>query len=110
MVIGADGVHSRVRETLGLTSKLVNLRDGCGRHLIPRTADDPVHIAMEEWSGGRRIGVVPSSPEWTYIFLCGPESDIGCNSPYAARSRRALAWRDSIAAKASKILFICGGL
>jgi len=77
LVIGADGVHSRVRETLGLTLKIVNLRDGCGRHLIPRTADDPVHIAMEEWNGGRRIGVVPSSPEWTYLFLCGPESDLG---------------------------------
>ena len=75
LVIGADGVHSRVRETLGLTSKIVNLHDGCGRHLIPRNADDPVHIAMEEWSGGRRIGVVPSSREWTYIFLCCPESD-----------------------------------
>lgn len=77
LVIGADGVHSRVRESLGLTSKIVNLRDGCGRHLIPRTADDPVNIAMEEWNGGRRIGVVPSSAEWTYIFLCGPQSDLG---------------------------------
>ncbi|OCB07847.1 monooxygenase [Mycolicibacterium porcinum] len=75
LVIGADGVHSRVRETLGLTHRMVNLRDGCGRHLIPRTADDPVNVAMEEWSGGRRIGVIPSSPEWTYIFLCGPEHD-----------------------------------
>lgn len=75
IVIGADGVHSRVRDTLGLTGKIVNLRDGCGRHLIPRTPDDPVHVAMEEWNGGRRIGVVPSSPEWTYIFLCGPERD-----------------------------------
>jgi len=75
LVIGADGVHSRVRETLGLTAKITNLRDGCGRHLIPRTADDPVNIAQEEWSGGRRIGVVPSSPEWTYIFLCCPETD-----------------------------------
>lgn len=78
LVVGADGVHSRVRETLGLTGTIVNLRDGCGRHLIPRTADDPVNIAMEQWNGGRRIGVVPSSPEWTYIFLCGPQSDLGC--------------------------------
>lgn len=75
LVIGADGVHSRVRETLGLTSKVTNLHDGCGRHLIPRTSDDPVNIALEEWSGGRRIGVVPSSREWTYIFLCCPEAD-----------------------------------
>src|SRR3954451_10454243 len=76
LVIGADGVHSRVRETLGLTAKITNLRDGCGRHLIPRTADDPVNVAQEEWSGGRRIGIVPCSPEWTYIFLCCPESDV----------------------------------
>jgi 2-polyprenyl-6-methoxyphenol hydroxylase-like FAD-dependent oxidoreductase len=76
LVVGADGVHSRVREALGLTSKIVNLHDGCGRHLIPRTAEDPVNVAMEEWSGGRRVGVVPSSPEWTYIFLCCPESDL----------------------------------
>lgn len=76
LVIGADGVHSRVRETLGLTAKITNLRDGCGRHLIPRTAEDPVNVAQEEWSGGRRIGIVPSSLEWTYIFLCCPESDI----------------------------------
>lgn len=75
LVIGADGVHSRVRETLGLTSRVTNLHDGCGRHLIPRTSDDPVNIAWEEWNGGRRIGVVPSSREWTYIFLCCPESD-----------------------------------
>jgi 2-polyprenyl-6-methoxyphenol hydroxylase-like FAD-dependent oxidoreductase len=76
LVIGADGVHSRVRETLGLMSRITNLHDGCGRHLIPRTSDDPVHVAWEEWNGGRRMGVVPSSPEWTYIFLCCPESDI----------------------------------
>jgi 2-polyprenyl-6-methoxyphenol hydroxylase-like FAD-dependent oxidoreductase len=76
LVIGADGVHSRVRESLGLTHRLVNLRDGCGRHLIPRSPADPTNVVMEEWSGGRRIGVVPSSAEWTYIFLCGPERDI----------------------------------
>ncbi|MGV9796434.1 FAD-dependent monooxygenase [Mycobacterium sp. NPDC003449] len=75
LVIGADGVHSRVREALGLTHRMVNLRDGCGRHLIARTAEDPVNVVMEEWNGGRRIGVVPSSAEWTYIFLCGPEFD-----------------------------------
>jgi 2-polyprenyl-6-methoxyphenol hydroxylase-like FAD-dependent oxidoreductase len=76
LVIGADGVHSRIRETLGLTSQITNLRDGCGRHLVPRTADDPVGIAYEEWNGGRRMGVVPSSPHWTYLFLCCPESDV----------------------------------
>jgi 2-polyprenyl-6-methoxyphenol hydroxylase-like FAD-dependent oxidoreductase len=76
LVIGADGVYSRVRETLGLTLQITNLRDGCGRHLVPRTADDPVGVAYEEWNGGRRMGVVPSSKQWTYLFLCCPESDV----------------------------------
>jgi 2-polyprenyl-6-methoxyphenol hydroxylase-like FAD-dependent oxidoreductase len=75
LVVGADGVNSRVRKSLGLTRSVVDLKDGCGRHLIPRTSDDPVNTTFEEWSGGRRMGVVPCSERWTYIFLCCPESD-----------------------------------
>jgi 2-polyprenyl-6-methoxyphenol hydroxylase-like FAD-dependent oxidoreductase len=76
LVIGADGVYSKVRDSLGLAKSVRDLGDGCGRHLIPRTADDPVGTTYEAWSGGRRIGVVPCSPEETYIFLCCPESDV----------------------------------
>ncbi|MCK8613817.1 FAD-dependent oxidoreductase [Gordonia sp. C13] len=76
LVVGADGVYSRVRESLGLRTKMVDLRDGGGRHLIPRTSDDPVHRAIEQWNGGRRIGVVPCSPEETYVFLCCPADDV----------------------------------
>ena len=75
LVIGADGVYSRVRDSLGLAKQITNLGDGCGRHLVPRNEDDPVNVAWEEWNGGRRVGVVPSSPEWTYLFLCCPEDD-----------------------------------
>jgi 2-polyprenyl-6-methoxyphenol hydroxylase-like FAD-dependent oxidoreductase len=76
LVIGADGYSSRVREALGLGKTTVNLGDGCGRHMIPRNDDDPVNMTIEEWNGGRRIGVVPCSPEHTYIFLCCPDSDL----------------------------------
>lgn len=76
LVIGADGYSSRVRESLGLGKAVINLQDGCGRHMISRTDDDPVNVAIEEWNGGRRMGVVPCSPDETYIFLCCPESDI----------------------------------
>jgi 2-polyprenyl-6-methoxyphenol hydroxylase-like FAD-dependent oxidoreductase len=76
LVIGADGYSSRVRDSLGLGKSTTDLGDGCGRHMIPRTADDPVGTTIEEWSGGRRVGVVPCSPEETYIFLCCPESDV----------------------------------
>lgn len=76
LVIGADGVFSKVRDSLGLRKKLVDLRDGGGRHLIPRTGDDPVNQTIEQWNGGRRIGVIPCSPEETYIFLCCPANDL----------------------------------
>lgn len=77
LVIGADGVHSRVRDSLGLARSIVDLQDGCGRHLIPRTPDDPVNRTIEVWNGGRRLGVAPASPESVYLFLCCPSSDIG---------------------------------
>jgi 2-polyprenyl-6-methoxyphenol hydroxylase-like FAD-dependent oxidoreductase len=75
LVIGADGVGSVVRKTLGLEKEVVPLPDGCGRHLITRTEDDPAHVSIEQWSGGRRIGVVPCAPDSMYIFLCCPSTD-----------------------------------
>ena len=77
LVIGADGVFSRVRDSLGLTSEIVELRDGCGRHLIPRRAGDTVERGrVEVWNGGRRLGIAPASRDFHYVFLCCPEEDI----------------------------------
>jgi 2-polyprenyl-6-methoxyphenol hydroxylase-like FAD-dependent oxidoreductase len=76
LVIGADGVRSVVRDSLGLARSVRDLHDGCSRHLIRRTGDDPVGVAIEAWNGARRMGVVPCSPDWTYIFLCCPERDL----------------------------------
>lgn len=77
LVIGADGVHSRVRDSLRLASSIVDLQDGCGRHLIPRRADDPAHRTIEVWNGGRRLGVAPASSDAVYVFLCCPSADVG---------------------------------
>ena len=77
LVVGADGVFSRVRDSLGLTQKIVELRDGCGRHLIPRKPGDGVDTErVEAWTGGRRVGIAPASKDHHYVFLCCPESDI----------------------------------
>jgi 2-polyprenyl-6-methoxyphenol hydroxylase-like FAD-dependent oxidoreductase len=75
LVVGTDGVYSRVRDSLGLAKSIIALRDGCGRHLVPRTPQDPVNRTIETWSAGRRLGVAPASPDYVYIFLCCPEAD-----------------------------------
>jgi 2-polyprenyl-6-methoxyphenol hydroxylase-like FAD-dependent oxidoreductase len=76
LVIGADGVFSRVRDSLRLGIKVVDLQDGCGRHLIERREGDSINFRrIEMWNGGRRIGIAPASKEHHYIFLCCPESD-----------------------------------
>ena len=82
LIIGADGVNSVVRDSLGLLIKVVDLEDGCGRYLIDRQRTDPVRKSLEYWQGGRRVGVVPVSPEKVYIYLCCPAADIeGKQSP-----------------------------
>jgi 2-polyprenyl-6-methoxyphenol hydroxylase-like FAD-dependent oxidoreductase len=75
LVIGADGIHSPVREALGLTKKKRQLPDGGGRHLIPRLPSDPQNIMIERWVGGRRVGILPCTPDQVYIYLCCPSND-----------------------------------
>ncbi len=76
LVVGSDGVYSSVRDSLRLADSIVDLQDGCGRHLIPREPGDPVQRTIEVWSAGRRLGVAPASPEHVYLFLCCPAADI----------------------------------
>jgi 2-polyprenyl-6-methoxyphenol hydroxylase-like FAD-dependent oxidoreductase len=76
LVIGTDGVHSRVRDSLNLAKRIINLQDGCGRYLIDRSEDDGLGRNIEEWHGGRRFGLVPCRADKTYIFLCCPAKDL----------------------------------
>jgi 2-polyprenyl-6-methoxyphenol hydroxylase-like FAD-dependent oxidoreductase len=76
LVIGADGIHSPVREALGLTKRKRELPDGGGRHLIPRRPDDPANIMIERWVGGRRVGILPCTPEHVYVYLCCSADDV----------------------------------
>lgn len=77
LCIGADGVFSRVRDSLKLGTRIVDLKDGCGRHLIPRKPEDSINVQrIEMWNGGRRVGIAPASMDYHYVFLCCPESDL----------------------------------
>jgi 2-polyprenyl-6-methoxyphenol hydroxylase-like FAD-dependent oxidoreductase len=75
LVVGADGVHSKVRDSVGLKRRVNDLGDGCGRHLVDRKPGDPANVIIEQWDGGRRIGVVPCTSGQIYIYLCCPATD-----------------------------------
>ncbi|WP_148575181.1 FAD-dependent oxidoreductase [Nocardioides caldifontis] len=74
LVVGADGLHSRVRDSLDLARVKYSLGDGATRTLVPRFADEP-DVSTEHWSGNLRVGVAPCSDEYTYMFIIGPEKD-----------------------------------
>lgn len=77
LVIGADGVFSQVRDSLKLATEIIELRDGCGRHLIERKPEDKLNDRrIEMWNGGRRIGMAAASKDYHYVFLCCAENDI----------------------------------
>jgi 2-polyprenyl-6-methoxyphenol hydroxylase-like FAD-dependent oxidoreductase len=73
LVIGADGVNSRVRESLGLLRSRSTLGDGAIRVMIPRLPHEvqreESQRIVEHWSGKRRVLYVPCSREWVYLAL-----------------------------------------
>jgi 2-polyprenyl-6-methoxyphenol hydroxylase-like FAD-dependent oxidoreductase len=76
LVVGADGVGSPVRNSVGLDLAVRDLQDGCSRHLIPRLPSDPVGNTLEYWDGGRRVGIVPVTPDQVYVYTCCPAKDL----------------------------------
>lgn len=87
LVVGADGVYSAVRRSLGLDLSVRDLEDGCMRHLVPRRPSDVAGEALEYWNGGRRVGIVPVTPDEVYIYTCCPAKDLaGRQQPFNMES------------------------
>lgn len=74
LIIGADGVHSNVRNSLNIGRKEV-IGNGAWRALIPRIDEDKKGIAEEHWNDYRRIGIAPSTDKYRYVYLTGMTSD-----------------------------------
>src|SRR5262249_50938453 len=73
LIVGADGVNSRIRDSLGLLAKRRRLADGAIRLLIDKTAEERSAggdgRTIEYWSGSRRIVFTPCSDQDIYIAL-----------------------------------------
>lgn len=74
LVIGADGYHSKVRDSLGLAERVGFVTSAwIGRTMVPRTDTDPAGSIREHWSGPRRLGVLTCGARHYYLFLSAPE-------------------------------------
>lgn len=75
LVIGADGVNSAVRDSLGLVAQRRVHNDGAMRTLISRTREDVAEDATlgprtcEYWSGTRRVITSPCSASELYVVM-----------------------------------------
>ena len=79
LVIGADGVGSPVRDSLGLMRSFRQLPDGAIRLLVPRTEEErqgaETRNYIEYWSGRRRLLYTPVSDDAVYLALLCPVAD-----------------------------------
>lgn len=79
LVIAADGINSKVRDSLGLLRSRKRHADGAIRLMIPRLAaersTDEGRKYIEYWSGFRRILYTPCSADDLYLALTTLDRD-----------------------------------
>src|SRR5690606_8898264 len=69
VVVGADGVHSKVRDCLGLASQFELLCEGAIRVMVPRMHADGDGRFVEHWNRTRRVLVTRCSWGWISMAL-----------------------------------------
>jgi 2-polyprenyl-6-methoxyphenol hydroxylase-like FAD-dependent oxidoreductase len=78
LILGADGVGSRVRRSLqerGLRSRRIDLDVASLRYVIPCHPGDPV-TEMPEWlHGNRRVGLLPLADDRIAMYMYCPGGD-----------------------------------
>jgi 2-methyl-3-hydroxypyridine 5-carboxylic acid dioxygenase len=75
LVVGADGFHSAVRESLGLTDRKVERSNGATRALIQHTKGVGRTVLEEWWGRGKRVGQLPVARDVLYVYMSSQESD-----------------------------------
>jgi 2-polyprenyl-6-methoxyphenol hydroxylase-like FAD-dependent oxidoreductase len=76
LVVVADGVRSRIRDSLDVGAHYRSLPTVVNRYLIPSREIAPEPVSREYWSDRYRIGITPCD-NLTYIYQVCPESDKG---------------------------------
>jgi 2-polyprenyl-6-methoxyphenol hydroxylase-like FAD-dependent oxidoreductase len=92
LIIGADGYHSKVRDSLGLAEEVGFVTDAyIGRTIIPRDDTNQPGTIQEYWAGTRCCGVL-SCGDFNYMFLSAPEDCPHNSEEVRTQSIAAQAW------------------
>ncbi|VCU71327.1 6-hydroxynicotinate 3-monooxygenase precursor [Pigmentiphaga humi] len=75
LIVAADGVHSTIRQSLGIGGGFTELPTRIDRFLVRSRRFTPELQTVEHWSGHRRIGVTPAGPEHTYVYMVAPSRE-----------------------------------
>ncbi|MGH7003762.1 MAG: FAD-dependent oxidoreductase [Alphaproteobacteria bacterium] len=79
LIVAADGINSKIRDSLGLLRSRKRHADGAIRVMIPRTAAERVaedgRKYIEYWSGFRRVLYTPCSADELYLALTTLDRD-----------------------------------
>lgn len=76
LVVAADGVFSRVRDSLFLIKRLDYIDEGYTRLLVPHAPEDPDAVITEYWHGKRRLLYDPCTDNVDYVALTCPLDDV----------------------------------
>jgi 2-polyprenyl-6-methoxyphenol hydroxylase-like FAD-dependent oxidoreductase len=91
LVIVADGVYSKARDSLKLTASVTESQLGAIRLLIPRLPDETRHDVIEYWKRDRCLMFNPVNPTTVYLcFVCGVDDHRGKAIPLDKES-----WKQS---------------
>jgi 2-polyprenyl-6-methoxyphenol hydroxylase-like FAD-dependent oxidoreductase len=79
LIVGADGVNSKIRDSLALLARRKAMPDGAIRVLLAKTAAEraagDTGTTIEYWSGSRRILYTPCSDDEIYVALTMLDKD-----------------------------------
>ena len=76
VTIGADGVYSAVRDSLGLGVDVRDTGNGSWRALFASSPEDPTDSVIEYWSRNCRMLVTPAGGGLTYVCASSRDDDV----------------------------------
>lgn len=75
LVVAADGVRSKVRDSVVPGARFREIPTSVNRHFIAGREISQAPETSQHWSGKRRIGIAPCGPDHTYVFTVCPDHD-----------------------------------